>query len=208
MTKAIDQRDNRAADSRRDAFDVYKSIHRACVRASTIKDPIICYHQGSVVSLNTMFHGSATLLAECKRINESIPGVRVSIRRTRTLWNNPENCSDGDVKINRQASTIEGYVSKQWNLAEIQRDSRFDYKVIRLMLASSRRRDTLHEFAPVSLRKLLAVSIVRPVRDPWLNEITVNLTLCKSTVTIWSALHMNTKGTEYLRRCIRPLRWC
>ena len=53
------------------------------VRASAIKDPIICYHQGSLLSLNTMFHGSAIPLAECKRINESIPGVRVSIRSAR-----------------------------------------------------------------------------------------------------------------------------
>lgn len=110
MTKAIDQRDNRAADSRRDAFDVYKSlsIHRGRVRASAIKDPIICYHQGSLLSLNTMFHGSAIPLAECKRINESIPGVRVSIRSARNDRGKTESrntASTMTIKINRQVAS-------------------------------------------------------------------------------------------------------
>lgn len=45
---------------------------------------------------------------------------------------------------------------------------------------------------------------VQKRRNPRLNEITVNLTLCKSAVTIWSVLHMNAKGTAHLRCRIRP----
>jgi len=64
---------------------------------------------------------------------------------------------------------------------------------------------TLHEFPQASVSEK-ALRNHRRVqrRNPRLNEITVNLTLCKSAVTIWSVLHMNAKGTAHLRRRIRP----
>lgn len=61
-------------------------------------------------------------------------------------------------------------------------------------------------FLGLASRRELSVTIgvLQKRRNPRLNEITVNLTLCKSAVTIWSVLHMNAKGTAHLRRRIRP----
>lgn len=67
---------------------------------------------------------------------------------------------------------------------------------------------TLHEFSRASSSRKLSCNQrrVQQRRDPRLNEITVNLTSCKSAVTIWSVLHMNAKGTAHLLGVVYDLK--